>query len=107
VEEGFYFCASLLYFPLLHFQRPQTDKENRQLVVKAKCRLDLSVAEASLRLHKTDDLQSAKVNLQPLVNVASYLLFWAPGAATLLRPDPERITKRICEWDSSRRWDYK
>ena len=51
-------------------------------------RPNLSVAETSLRLDKTDDLQSVEVDLQPLVHVAIYLLFRAPSAAALLRSNP-------------------
>jgi len=63
-------------------------------MVHLNCSFYLSVAETSLRLDKTNDLQFAQVDLQPLVHVASNLLFWTPCAATLLRPDPERITNR-------------
>jgi len=53
--------------------------------------INLSVAESSLCFDKTDDVQSAKVDLQPLVDVAIYLLFRTPGAATLLCTDPGRV----------------
>ena len=49
---------------------------------------NLSVAETSLCLNKTDDVQFTEVDLQPLVDATIYLLFWTPGAATSLCADP-------------------
>jgi len=50
--------------------------------------LNLSVAEASLRLDEADDLQCAEVDLQPLVDAAVDELFRTPRAAALLSTDP-------------------